>query len=103
MKYRYAIQYGLALLALFFHLPENTAEAASAPVIFHASLRETTQAPPARKGSVVATLDGNALRIVGFFEQLSAPWYQVELYLGDPEDGGELVVGPPRRRCGPSC
>lgn len=65
-------------------------ELSANPRLLHTYLRPADGAP-IHRGSVLASLEGNDLRLVGYFTGLQAPWHGVSLYRGDPAAGGELA------------
>ncbi|QXD15538.1 T9SS type A sorting domain-containing protein [Rhodocaloribacter litoris] len=62
-----------------------------APVLAGTELSERWQGLLLARGSMLATLEKDRLRLAGFFSGLRAPWSQVDLYRGVPGLPGEHV------------
>lgn len=61
-----------------------------APGLLHATL--FAHGPYALgRGSVLATLEGSELHLMGYFSGFTAPWHQLDLYRGHPAEGGEML------------
>ncbi len=57
-------------------------------VVFEAPLTGVFDGQTLRKGTALGTLDGNALQLLVTFDGLRIPWGQIDLYHGDPSNGG---------------
>lgn len=59
--------------------------------LFQASLMGDVQGMLEKKGSVLVTFEANTLQMVGFFNNFTSPWIQIDLYRDDPVTIGEHI------------